>query len=42
MAGPSQCSDADVVCPALLRFSNAGQTWNGDPLGVPYGAGGAA
>ena len=41
MAEPGQCSDAGVVCPALLRFSNARQTWNGDPLGVPYGAGGS-
>ena len=40
MSDPSQCSDAGTVCPRVLRFSNARQTWNGDPLGVPYGAGG--
>ena len=40
MAGSAQCSDANVVCPRVLRFSNPRETWNGDPLGVPYGAGG--
>ena len=40
MAESTQCSDADVVCPRILRFSNPRQTWNGDPLGVPYGTGG--
>ena len=40
MAAFTQCSDANVVCPRVLRFSNPRQTWNGDPLGVPYGTGG--
>ena len=40
MAESTQCSDAGIVCPRVLRFSNARQTYNGDPLGVPYGAGG--
>ena len=40
MAASTQCSDANVVCPRILRFSNPRQTWNGDPLGVPYGTGG--
>ncbi len=40
MSEPSQCSDAGTVCPRVLRFSNARQSYNGDPLGVPYGAGG--
>ena len=40
MAESTQCSDANVVCPRILRFSNPRQTWNGDPLGVPYGTGG--
>ena len=40
MAASTQCSDAHVVCPRILRFSNPRQTWNGDPLGVPYGTGG--
>ena len=40
MAEPSQCSAANVVCPTVLRFSNPRQTHNGDPVGVPYGAGG--
>ena len=35
MAYPDQCFDADLDCPAILRFSNPNQTWMGDPLGVP-------
>ena len=40
MSEPSQCSDAGTVCPRVLLFSNARRSYNGDPLGVPYGAGG--
>ena len=35
-----QCDDAGFRCPALLRFSNPRQLYDGDPLGIPYGAGG--
>ena len=35
MAYPTQCSDEDIYCSGLLRFSNPAQSWNGDPLGVP-------
>ena len=37
---PDQCDDAGFRCPRLLRFSNPRQFRGGDPLGVPYGAGG--
>ena len=40
MSESSQCSDANTVCSRVLRFSNARQSYNRDPLGVPYGAGG--
>ena len=35
MAYHQQCSAEDVLCQTVPRFSNPGQTWNGDPLGVP-------
>ena len=40
MSDSSQCSNANTVCARVLRFSNARQRYNGDPLGVPYGVGG--
>ena len=40
MAYNLQCDDAGFRCPRLLRFSNPLQHYDGDPLGVPYGAGG--
>ena len=40
MADSARCSDAGIACPRVLRFSNPRQTYNGDPLGVPYGTGG--
>ena len=39
MSYPTQCKDADIHCQWLLRFSNPRQSYNGDPLGIPYGAG---
>ena len=33
-------SDSQAYCAKLFRFSNARQAYNGDPLGVPFGAGG--
>ena len=39
MSSPTQCADANVDCRWLLRFSNPRQTWQGDPLGVPFGSG---
>ena len=36
MSYAEQCSEADVFCPELMRFSNADQSWYGDWLGV-YG-----
>ena len=36
MAYGTQCSDADVRCGSVLRFSNPRQQYRGDPLGVPY------
>ena len=39
MAYRRQCSDAFAGCLALLRFSNPGQSYNGDPLGIPFGRG---
>ena len=41
MSYGTQCSDADISCPQLLRFSNSRQRHGGDPLGVPYGADGS-
>ena len=41
MSYPTQCSDTYTRCQSPLRFSNAGQSYNGDPLGVPFGAGGS-
>ena len=38
MAYNSQCSDADIGCGRIMRFSNPDQRYpdaNGDPLGVP-------
>ena len=42
MAYEAQCLAAYTRCPELLRFSNARQSYNGDPLGVAHGAGGSA
>ena len=39
MAYQTQCSRAYTRCQGLLRFSNPRQHYNGDPLGVPHGAG---
>ena len=39
MAYPHQCNDAYARCALPLRFSNARQTYNGDPMGVAHGAG---
>ena len=39
MAYPRQCSDIYAGCLRLLRFSNPGQSYNGDPLGIPFGSG---
>ena len=36
MAYWNQCDDSDLFCQAPLRFSNPRQSYNGDPLGVPY------
>ena len=41
MSYADQCTDAGIVCTELLRFSNPRRHWNGDPLGVPFGAGGS-
>ena len=41
MAYPTQCGDAYTSCSRLLRFSNPRQSYNGDPLGVPFGSGGS-
>ena len=38
MSYPTVCDDFSVVCTWISRFSNAGQSWNGDPLGAPFGA----
>ena len=38
MSYPTVCDDFGVVCTWIPRFSNSGQTWNGDPLGAPFGA----
>ena len=34
MAYHQQCSDEDVICPKLMRFSNPEQSWYDDSLGV--------
>ena len=39
MAYPTQCADAYIFCQRLLRFSNPRQSYNGDPLGIPFGEG---
>ena len=39
MAYNLECDHAGFYCPSLLRFSNPRQHRDGDPLGVPYGAG---
>ena len=39
MAYSTQCVDVYAYCPRLPRFSNPRQSYNGDPLGIPYGAG---
>ena len=36
MAYDTQCSEAEVFCPTVMRFSNPDQSWYGDWLGV-YG-----
>ena len=41
MAYSTQCDYYFFSCPRLLRFSNPRQTWNDDPMGVAYGAGGS-
>ena len=41
MSYDTQCAEIRDPCRRLLRFSNARQTLRGDPLGVPYGAGGS-
>ena len=39
MAYAAQCSDANIRCSVPLRFSNPRQSYNGDPLGIPFGEG---
>ena len=39
MAYSIQCLDAHDLCTTLLRFSNPRQSYEGDPLGVPFGQG---
>ena len=39
MSFVNQCEDADTSCPRLPRFSNPRQSYNGDPLGIPFGEG---
>ena len=41
MSYQTQCSDTYARCSGLLRFSNPRQSYNGDPLGVPFGSGGS-
>ena len=41
MASDNQCELADFRCSRLPHFSNPRQRYNGDPLGVAYGAGGS-
>ena len=38
MAEQTECRDAGVTCPPLLRFSNPSQSRDGDPLGIRFGA----
>ena len=40
MAYEVECEAAYTNCRELLRFSNPRQSYNGDPLGVAFGAGG--
>ena len=40
MAYVAQCLDAHIACSSVFRFSNPRESYNGDPLGVPHGAGG--
>ena len=42
MSYSAQCDYHFFSCSQLLRFSNSRQTWNDDPMGVAYGAGGSA
>ena len=39
MSYSTQCDDAGIPCNLLVRFSNAQQQYDGDPLGIPYGGG---
>ena len=39
MSYPAQCVDLYINCSQLLRFSNPRQSYNGDPLGIPFGEG---
>ena len=39
MAYVNQCEDAYILCGKVLRFSNPRQSYNGDPLGIPFGEG---
>ena len=39
MAYDFQCYDAYTSCQELPRFSNPRQSYNGDPLGIPFGEG---
>ena len=41
MSYPTQCDDANLSCSWLPGFSNPRLHYNGDPLGVPYAAGGS-
>ncbi|MCY4572570.1 MAG: M12 family metallo-peptidase [Gemmatimonadetes bacterium] len=41
MSYPAQCDYYFFSCTQLFRFSNPRQTWNDDPMGVAYGAGGS-
>ena len=36
MAYDTQCAEAEMYCPRVMRFSNPDQSWQGDQLGV-YG-----
>ena len=42
MSYPTQCVYVYINCSHLLRFSNPRQSYNGDPLGVPYDGSGAS
>ena len=42
MAYGSECFESrGIACATLYRFSNPRQRYNGDPMGVPFGAGGS-